>query len=72
MELLGRKEGTVGNDNFTYYYIHHLGNILLSLKTKYTNKKTILLSAEILVIFSLFYHTIELLFIFITRQIVKK
>ncbi|XP_018577448.1 UPF0669 protein C6orf120 homolog isoform X2 [Anoplophora glabripennis] len=33
MELLGRKEGTVGNENFSYYYIHHLGNILLSLKT---------------------------------------
>ncbi|KAJ8920919.1 hypothetical protein NQ315_015712 [Exocentrus adspersus] len=33
MELLGRKEGTVGNENFTYYYIHHLGNIVLSLTT---------------------------------------
>ncbi|KAJ8980310.1 hypothetical protein NQ317_005231 [Molorchus minor] len=33
LELLGRKDGIVGNENFTYYYIHHLGNIILSLES---------------------------------------
>ncbi|KAJ8964824.1 hypothetical protein NQ314_004632 [Rhamnusium bicolor] len=33
MELLGRKEGIIGNENFSYYYIHHLGNIVLSLES---------------------------------------
>ncbi|XP_057652406.1 UPF0669 protein C6orf120 homolog [Diorhabda carinulata] len=32
-ELLGYKEGVVGNESFIYYYIHHSGNIVISLNS---------------------------------------
>ncbi|CAH1102660.1 unnamed protein product [Psylliodes chrysocephalus] len=30
-ELLGYRNGIVGNETFVYYYVHHSGNILISL-----------------------------------------
>ncbi|XP_050504117.1 UPF0669 protein C6orf120 homolog [Diabrotica virgifera virgifera] len=32
-EVLGYTEGVVGNESFVYYYIHHSGNIVLSLSS---------------------------------------